>query len=396
MKKRILTGLLLLSGSLTAQQGYNHWSVDVAAGAFKAPNPYAIQYSTHTAVFPALELGGRYMFNNYAGVRLEAAYHGISGDQQMTNGATGSFKTNYLRLSVDGVMNLGRIMDFQSFSKRLGMLGYAGVGMASLFNDSLKLGKEKGSDEMISFSAGLSPQVRLSDRIALSLNLRATAHMYQTRTYDLREQQYNRGLDGFMLSGTLGFHFYLGKSKTHVDWYDEENGMLAAIRMREGTYDSISRAMQDGDHDGVPNYLDEEPETAEGAKVNVKGVTQPPKNEVTELPVEFETIDGYVELPEKPELFFTVQVGNYREPVDLEKIYQLSPLMKARTKAGETRYLYGSFDNLNEASRVRDVAFNKGVSDAFVAAYYQGKRITLRQAERLLFDHGKIITEAKR
>jgi hypothetical protein len=82
-------------------------------------------------------------------------------------------------------------------------------------------------------------------------------------------------------------------------------------------------------------------------------------------------------------LFYTVQVGVYSRPAPLSKIYNLSPLNSDVLSDGKIRYSTGRYDSVEDAIVRRDQVKNLGVSDAFVTAYYQGKRITIEEARKL-------------
>lgn len=397
--KALLTLLILACIPLAKgqQRSFNHWSVEGAIGANKALNPYSSGYSSNSICFPTFDIGARRMLNSCFGVRAETSYSQLKYDHFGTIEGSGYFKTNYWRLTIEGVINLGQVLDFATINPRLGLLGYVGLGTSSLWNDSLKIGVKNGSDEMMHFTAGLSPQYRLNDRLALSLNLRLLMHMYQSRTFDMRTLVQDPGLDGYLVTATVGVNYYLGTAKTHIDWYDESLGMLEQLQHEQTRYDSIVQAMQDDDHDGVANARDEEPGSAEAAVVDVKGVTVAPEAAIVAPPLEPESIDGFVEFPNRKGLFFTIQIGRYHEPqVDLEKRYTLSPLIQVITMNGEVRYLYGIYGRLQDAQHVKDIAFQSGVKDAFVTAYYQGKRITIARAEQLLIAHGRLILEPTR
>lgn len=393
MKTIVLACTWMIVQSLSAQKTtFNHWSLEVARGINKAAGPFTSGYSSSNMSLPAIEFGGRYMFNSYGGIRLEAGYNRI-GYTVPAEISSGEFVSNYWRLSAEAVMNMGQILDFYSINPRLGLLANIGTGLSSLSNDSLKMGIKSGSDKMIHISFGVSPLIRLTDRLTIAANFRCITHVHQSRTFDLHSTVQEQGMNGRLLSGTIGLQLYLGKASSHIDWYDERTEIQRAIEKRQGIYDSLVKAWSDSDHDGVPNYQDEESLTAEGARVTVKGVTIPPEPPVIMETNDSDTIAGFVELPEKKELFFSVQVGYYEEKANLEKKYGLQSLMTARTKSGDTRYLYGSCDKLEDAIRMKDIAFERGITDAFVVAYYQGKRITIAHAERLLLTRGKIILE---
>jgi hypothetical protein len=82
-------------------------------------------------------------------------------------------------------------------------------------------------------------------------------------------------------------------------------------------------------------------------------------------------------------LYYTVQVGVYNRPLTSEAQIGLSELIEAKTAKGQYRYASGKFANLQDAKKRQQLAVNKGIKDAFIVAYYQGKRIDLAQAKLL-------------
>jgi len=90
-------------------------------------------------------------------------------------------------------------------------------------------------------------------------------------------------------------------------------------------------------------------------------------------------------------LFYAVQVGVYSKPVKLAELFNLTELNSELTESGFIRYTTGRFVDIGEAQSRREVARSKGVSDAFITAYYNGKRISLNQAEELLKTEGNSI-----
>ncbi|MCZ4408278.1 hypothetical protein O3Q51_05630 [Cryomorphaceae bacterium 1068] len=87
-------------------------------------------------------------------------------------------------------------------------------------------------------------------------------------------------------------------------------------------------------------------------------------------------------------LFYTVQVGVYSKPVKLDQLFNLTELNSELTGSGVIRYTTGRFADLKEATSRKELAREKGVSDAFITAYYNGKRISLAEAERALATEG--------
>ena len=83
-------------------------------------------------------------------------------------------------------------------------------------------------------------------------------------------------------------------------------------------------------------------------------------------------------------LYYTVQVGVYNRPLLSEKQLGLPELIEAQTAKGQYRYASGRFSQLAAAKERQRLAVKKGITDAFIVAYYQGKRISLAEAKTLM------------
>jgi hypothetical protein len=83
-------------------------------------------------------------------------------------------------------------------------------------------------------------------------------------------------------------------------------------------------------------------------------------------------------------LYYTVQVGVYNRPLLSEKQLGLPELIEAQTAKGQYRYASGRFAQLAAAKERQRLAVQKGITDAFIVAYYQGKRISLAEAKTLM------------
>ncbi|MDC1402882.1 hypothetical protein N8328_00580 [Crocinitomicaceae bacterium] len=95
----------------------------------------------------------------------------------------------------------------------------------------------------------------------------------------------------------------------------------------------------------------------------------------------------------KKGLFFTVQLGVYNRPVDKKTFKDMPPLITKRLPNGQIRYSTGVYVSIEEAFPKRDQAFEKGITDAFITAYYEGERISLTEAEALLRKDGTGVIE---
>ncbi|MGM0479174.1 MAG: hypothetical protein ACQERC_08105 [Bacteroidota bacterium] len=92
-------------------------------------------------------------------------------------------------------------------------------------------------------------------------------------------------------------------------------------------------------------------------------------------------------------LYFTVQVGVYNTPVTAEELYNVSPLVTKRLENGQIRYSSGIFNSVEEAREKQGNVIEKGITDAFVVAYYKGERLMASEAVKLLEKEGKTILE---
>jgi len=83
-------------------------------------------------------------------------------------------------------------------------------------------------------------------------------------------------------------------------------------------------------------------------------------------------------------LYFTVQIGVFNRYVEEEYLKGLKPVNTDEVAPKVIRFSVGIFDDLNKAKEQRLEAIQKGFADAFIVAYYKGKRITVQEANLLL------------
>jgi hypothetical protein len=88
-------------------------------------------------------------------------------------------------------------------------------------------------------------------------------------------------------------------------------------------------------------------------------------------------------------VFFTVQIGVYSKPVPLSVLFNTQPLNSQLTDNGKIRYTTGIYNSIADANVRKQEMINKGIQDAFVTAYYNGKRITIAEARQILDQQGE-------
>jgi OOP family OmpA-OmpF porin len=273
MKKAVLPLLLLcLSQGINAQeaktekkeQDYNKWTLELGAGINTAANPMTEGYDISGYNLFNGNFGARYMFNTKFGLKLAASY-----DRLTNNNDTPDFETHVLGASLQGVVNIGRILEFQTWTNRLNILGHAGVGVGFFKNDEAF----EHNDHIGSFLVGLTGQFKISERVSLFGDFTMTNSFSQQRTWDGGEYDpaVRQGFDSTLYAASVGISVALGSHAQHADWYVEDNATeLDDLEKRVGDLETM---MNDSDKDGVPDYLDAEPNTIAGVAVDSKGRT---------------------------------------------------------------------------------------------------------------------------
>ena len=81
-------------------------------------------------------------------------------------------------------------------------------------------------------------------------------------------------------------------------------------------------------------------------------------------------------------LFYTVQIGVFSQPVVAGKLYNMKPLYTETAENGNLRYYTGIYKSVSRAAEATEMINDVGIKDAFVTAYYNGKRISLAEAKQ--------------
>ncbi|GAA3743429.1 MULTISPECIES: OmpA family protein [Flavobacterium] len=271
MKKKLVSAsLLLLSFAAGAQnmattstkpnveQEYNKWSIELNGGVNKPTRAMTPGYTTESLNFFHGDLGVRYMFNPKFGLKLDVGY-----DQFKEKKDTPDFESRYVRASLQGVINVGRALNFETWTNTIGLLAHGGFGVSQISTET----GFGGQDYMAHGIAGLTGQIRLSDRVALTGDLTGIINGRQNWNFDGMGNTTTGSFDGILLNASVGLTFYLGKNQKHADWVGEED----RIGELEKRVDLIETGLIDSDKDGVADLYDLEPNSIAGVAVNTKG-----------------------------------------------------------------------------------------------------------------------------
>lgn len=268
MKKIILT--LVFASAITTlsaqtetvkstENNFNKWSIEVAGGVNKPQQPMTPGYFTSTPSAFVADLGVRYMFNNKFGLKADIGYNSFQAKKESID-----FETNYYRANLQAVTNLGRILNFETWTKSIGLLSHTGFGYAQLRNEDNDI-----QDKMGNFITGVTGQIKLSNRLALTGDFTTIVNFSQGTAFDgASVTPEARGFQGILFNGTVGLTVYLGKNEKHADWVIDNENEIEELRQK---ITDIENKMLDTDKDGVADYLDEEANTPAGAMVDTKG-----------------------------------------------------------------------------------------------------------------------------
>jgi OOP family OmpA-OmpF porin len=236
MKKIILT--LVFASAITTlsaqtetvkstENNFNKWSIEIAGGVNKPEEPMTPGYFTSTPSPFVADLGVRYMFNNKFGLKADIGYNSFQAKKESID-----FETKYYRANLQAVANLGRVMNFETWTNTIGLLGHTGFGYAQLRNEDNDI-----QDKMGNFIAGVTGQIKLTNRVALTGDFTTIVNFSQGTAFDgasLTPEE--RGFSGVLFNGTVGLTVYLGKNEKHADWVIDNENEIEELRQKNYRY----------------------------------------------------------------------------------------------------------------------------------------------------------------
>jgi OmpA-OmpF porin, OOP family len=282
---KLFLSFLIFSYTVVAQNkttakevDYNRWSVEVSAGQNKPERPYAAGYFSsdpnkyfNFSGVKHVDFGVRYMFNPYFGAKLDFGYDII---KNLSGTASLPFDTKQYRVGLQGVVNAGRVLKFETFTNRMGLLLHGGLQVSQL---APQMGVNKGvTEDNGGLILGLTPQLRITNRLVLSGDFSMLSNVRQHFNWDGSVSDPSNNLTGTLFNTSLGLTLYLGKKDTHADWYSEKEAKVVSVdkyndKELKKRIEDLERKNVDIDKDGVPDYLDLQNDTVYGLKVDAQG-----------------------------------------------------------------------------------------------------------------------------
>lgn len=288
MKNLFLTvGITIFNLSISLSQGFNQHAISLNLG-----NHFGLsntgQFKAKTIGFNHINFVYRFMHNNKFGWKSTIAYDNFSFKKQENN-------TTYFRFSIEPTINLRELLGLSEFSDKFGGLAHFGIGLSTMWSknvialkpNNLLFIKSGTYDNMAHFIFGFTPTYKINNKFTINADISKLTHLRQDVYFDFQQEikDKSRARGGFF-NFTMGVTMSLGPRKHHADWYtfptliDKD---LEKINLLEIQIEQLEMKLEDFDSDGVSNYLDDEPNTPKGNKVDARGVT------ISKLGVEEET-----------------------------------------------------------------------------------------------------------
>lgn len=260
----------------TSKNPFNKWSVEVFAGQNKAVRPFTDGYfSSNPSNFFSFsgvnyfEIAVRKMLTDRFGMKLGISYNEF---KNLKNSGSLPFNSKSYLVSIQAVANLGRVLQFESFTSKIGLLAHAGI-QASKFTSNTKTSNVSNSEMNGGLIVGVTPVFKLSDCLAINADFTTVSNIRQHLNWDGAATSESSNLAGLLYETSIGITYYLGKNKVHADWYIDDRSFSSEYidSQARKRLDSIESMLSDFDRDGVPDYLDLDDHTPENTVVDNQG-----------------------------------------------------------------------------------------------------------------------------
>ncbi len=169
--------------------GYNHATFDVDFGFNRAFAKFTPGYSPKFIGFGHIGLGASYWPNARFGVK------GYLGNERFKNPSEASknlYSTNLTRISFLGLINLGRICQFEDWTQTIGLFMHAGPGFA--FMSGRTLTDQPTREFMGVLQLGFTPYFKINDKLSITTDLTLLGNVRQGKTFDMHSLT---GIGGF-------------------------------------------------------------------------------------------------------------------------------------------------------------------------------------------------------
>ena len=272
-KDSVKAEITMDSTKIDSNSAVNKWSFEVGFGTNLAVRPFGTGYNSSSGEFISLstlnhfDFGFRYMLNSKFGVKSDFGFDVITNG---SNNGSLPFQSMQSRIGIQGVFDLGEVFEFNTFSNSIVLLGHGGLQFSQFKSKTGINNQEAVSERDGGFLIGIMPQIKLSDRTAVTFDFTALYNLRQHLNWDGTVSDKENNFTGLMFTTSIGLTYYLGKNKKHSDWFVPKT--IAEVDSEVNRrLDEIETLMNDTDKDGVVDYLDIQNDTPNGIIVDTKG-----------------------------------------------------------------------------------------------------------------------------
>ena len=94
-------------------------------------------------------------------------------------------------------------------------------------------------------------------------------------------------------------------------------------------------------------------------------------------------------------LLYTVQIGVYSKQVTRSQLFSLKPIYTEQLPSGLYRYTAGIYNQADKIVEDKRKVVDLGVKDAFISAYYNGKRVPFNDGKKLQLENSNLKMETQ-
>jgi len=269
----IKTEIAMNSTAIDSDSEVNKWSFEVGFGTNLAVRPFGTGYNSSNGEFISsstinhFDFGFRYMLNSKFGVKSDFGFDVITNG---SNNGSLPFQSMQSRIGIQGVFDLGKVFEFNTFSNSIGLLSHGGLQFSQFKSKNGTNNQEAVAETDGGFLIGITPQIKLSDKTSVTFDFTALYNLRQRLNWDGTVSNKENNFTGLMFTTSIGLTYYLGKNKKHSDWFVPK--AIAEVDPEVNRrLDEIETLMNDTDKDGVLDYLDAQNNTPNGVIVDTKG-----------------------------------------------------------------------------------------------------------------------------
>lgn len=203
MYNKIALLVLFISTAAFSQMHNDQYSLEAGYGMGVSGSPTTVSFNQFNGGF-------RYMVDDYWGVKFDAGFSRFETNDNLVAG------TEYTRLSVQGVHNLGRSLNFRGLTNNsIGLLAHGGLGYSTLTSLT-----SDGKDNIGNVIIGITPQVKLTNYLALHADLSYILNF--TQHYNFAgvhpDSKVTEAFTGHLSTFSLGLTYYFGRNGSSSDW----------------------------------------------------------------------------------------------------------------------------------------------------------------------------------